>query len=186
LWSAATGAHTATLAEHRLGVGGAVFSPDGSAVVTSSDDGAAIVWDVARRRIRVKLLGHRGGVYSAAFSPDGRRIATASEDRTAKIWDAHDGRTLATFEGNAAAVFGVAISPDAAHLATSGEDGFVRIWTISRLTQPWPALALDACTSLVGEAGRRFTDVEIQSDPLLRAEWPGSRRDVCAHVRGAK
>lgn len=184
LWDSATGAIVATLEEHRLGVGGVVFGPDGATLLTTSDDGTAVLWDVQSRRVRVKLIGHRGAVYSGAFSPDGRRIATASEDGSARVWDSRDGRALARFEGARAAVFGVAFSPDAARLAMVGEEDLVRVWNVGRLTQTWDALAADACTRLLGPPGRRFSRTEIQSDPLLGAEWPRPSRDVCEGVRG--
>ena len=65
----------------------AVFSPDGSRIVTASADKTARIWDAATAKEIAVLRGHEGIVYSAAFSPDGSRIVTASEDNTARIWD---------------------------------------------------------------------------------------------------
>jgi WD40 repeat protein len=63
-------------------------SPDGSRIVTASEDKTARIWDAASAKEIAVLRGHDRGVTSAAFSPDGSRIVTASEDRTARIWDA--------------------------------------------------------------------------------------------------
>jgi WD40 repeat protein len=65
--------------------------PDGSRMVTASDDGTARIWDAASGGEIRLLRGHDGEVRSASFSSDGRRIVTASEDRTARIWDAASG-----------------------------------------------------------------------------------------------
>ena len=59
------------------------FSPDGRSLVTSSQDGAAYVWDVSSGQRELLLVGATGATNEAAFSPDGSEIATASADRLA-------------------------------------------------------------------------------------------------------
>jgi hypothetical protein len=49
----------------------AVFSPDGTRIVTASYDGTARVWDAATAKEIVVLHGHKQSVTYAAFSPDG-------------------------------------------------------------------------------------------------------------------
>jgi WD40 repeat protein len=64
------------------------FSPDGKRIVTASADKTTRVWDAATGKpIGEPLAGHDGNVNSAAFNPDGQRIVTASDDGTAQIWD---------------------------------------------------------------------------------------------------
>jgi hypothetical protein len=45
--------------------------------------------------------------------------------------------------------------------------------------QSWESLAADACTELLSARSRFFSDLQIETDPLLQAEWPDARRDVC-------
>ena len=59
----------------------ASFSPDGSRIVTASNDRTARVWDAASGG----ELARFGDVNSASFSPDRARIVTASGD-TARVW----------------------------------------------------------------------------------------------------
>ena len=47
----------------------AAFSPDGTRVITASDDHTARVWDAATGKPFVLALEHHGEVRSAAFSP---------------------------------------------------------------------------------------------------------------------
>jgi WD40 repeat protein len=68
-------------------VNSAAFSPDGSLIVTASDDMTARVWDAASGKVMAVLRGHESYALSAAFTPDGSSIVTGSDDRTARIWD---------------------------------------------------------------------------------------------------
>ena len=63
------------------------FSPEGSRIVTGSEDNMAIIWDV-KFRTQKPLIGHTGGINSVSFSPDGMKILTGSSDKLAIIWDA--------------------------------------------------------------------------------------------------
>ena len=56
------------------GVKSAAFNPDGSRIVTASQDKTARVWDAATAKEIAVLRGHESYVTSAAFSPDGTRI----------------------------------------------------------------------------------------------------------------
>ena len=70
------------------------FSPDGTRIVSGSEDKTAKVWDARTGTTLLDLKGHTGEVTSVAFSPDGTRIVTGSLDKTAKVWDARTGATL--------------------------------------------------------------------------------------------
>jgi WD40 repeat protein len=56
----------------------AAFSPDGTRIVTASEDKAARIWDAATGDEIKVLRGHEDRINSAAFSLDGTRIFTAS------------------------------------------------------------------------------------------------------------
>ena len=58
MWDAATGKSLATLAGHEDGVTSAQFSPDGTRIVTASDDKTARVWDAATGKSLATLAGH--------------------------------------------------------------------------------------------------------------------------------
>ncbi len=78
----------------------ASFSPDGSRIVTASQDKTAKVWDAKSGAEVLTLKGHTGAVHSASFSPDGSRIVTGSDDKTAKVWDAKSGAEVLTLKGH--------------------------------------------------------------------------------------
>ena len=76
-------------------VSSATFSPDGSRIVTASEDKTARIWDAATAKEIAVLRGHEGAVYSATFSSDGSRIVTTSWPGTARIWDAATAKEIA-------------------------------------------------------------------------------------------
>jgi len=76
------------------------YSPDGSRIVTASDDKTARLWDAGNRQAdRHAAVGHSDVVNRAAFSPDGARTLTYSFDHTARLWDASTGAPIAVLEG---------------------------------------------------------------------------------------
>jgi serine/threonine protein kinase len=118
----------AELRGHGGDVTSAAFSPDGTRIVTASDDTTARVWDAATGASLAELRGHGGDATSAAFSPDGTRIVTASWDRTARVWDAATGAALAELRGHGGDVTSAAFSPDGTRIVTASRDQTARVW----------------------------------------------------------
>ena len=103
----ATGTQTAVLRgrEHSwdnpvFGMNSAAFSPDGSRIVTASEDQTARIWNPVSGKVIATLGGHWDRVLSAAFSPDGSRMVSASWDKTLRIWDAKTGKYVLTLHGH--------------------------------------------------------------------------------------
>jgi WD40 repeat protein len=72
---------------HLAPVKGLIFSPDGNYLMSTSEDGIAILWDTETwQQLRI-LAGHEGVIASAAFSPDSKSIVTGGADKTIRIWD---------------------------------------------------------------------------------------------------
>ena len=109
VWDAADGKLLATLAEPNGAAGNmvqtalaghngsilcALFSGDGTRIVTASADGTARVWDAGDGRLLATLAGHKGAVNSAMFSPDCTRVVTAGDDWTAKVYVVSFGQLL--------------------------------------------------------------------------------------------
>ncbi|MCP4697748.1 MAG: CHAT domain-containing protein [Gammaproteobacteria bacterium] len=107
----------------------AAFSPDGSRVVTTSNDGTARLWDVSSGEALVVLREHEGGVHTAAFSPDGQQVVTASRE-TVRLWDMSSGEALSVLRGHEGGVHTAAFSPDGSQIVTAGgyADKTARLW----------------------------------------------------------
>jgi len=117
--------------EHDGPVGTAIFSRDGTRVLSVGHGNAARVWDAHSGKAIAKLKGHTDWVTKAAFSPDGSRVVSASKDGTARVWDSSSGKTIAELKGHKAAVFSAGFSPDGTRVVTASEDHTARVWEAS-------------------------------------------------------
>jgi tetratricopeptide (TPR) repeat protein len=87
IWDASTGKPLGEPLEHENRILSGAFSPDGTRVLTGSEDNTARLWDAATGTPLAAPLRHDGDVVAVAFSRDGTRVLTASEDKTARLWD---------------------------------------------------------------------------------------------------
>ena len=118
VWDA-NGILLAVLDGHAAWVNAASFSPDGTRIVTASDDGTAQLWDADGALIAVIDSVRR--VHAANFSLNGTWTATAGDGGMVKVWDA-DGSLLSAFGANREWVRSVSFSPDGMRIVTTGCD----------------------------------------------------------------
>jgi WD40 repeat protein len=165
-WAAAAGRPLPLIQEPRAGglgssnfsiIGNSItsvsFSPDGTKILTSSDDTNARIWNAATGK-PLKVLVASNTLNDAAFSPSGAEVVTASEDGKAVIWDAASGSPVLTLrEPGGAPMLSAAFSPDGAEVVTASSDGTARIWStisdaqLAVLNEPGGAAINDAAFS---------------------------------------
>ena len=98
------------IAGHDGCVQSAVFSADGSCVLTASSDCTAKLGDASTGECQRTLAGQDDVVLSAVFSADGSSALTASDDGTTKIWDVSTGECQQTLAGHIGSVNSVVFS----------------------------------------------------------------------------
>jgi WD40 repeat protein/serine/threonine protein kinase len=103
------------------------FNPDGSVVVTASDDNTACLWKVADGS-KLLCLQHPYIVITAGFSVDGTSLVTGCDDGNGRVWDTKTGQLLLTLAKHTNAVLFAAYSPDGHRIITTSRDGMVIIW----------------------------------------------------------
>jgi WD40 repeat protein/serine/threonine protein kinase len=190
----------------------AAFSPDGSKVVTASDDFTAQIWDADTAAPIAPPLRHEQVVESAEFSPDGNLVATASRDRSARIWNARTGSPVSPPLMHECRVYRARFSPDGSRLVTCCLDAtyfprYAQLWDVRSFGPITPRLyhldgVLDTCFSPDGklvatggednaarvwdaQSGRPVTGwLRHQNQVISVAFSPDSRRLVTASLDG--
>ena len=150
LYEFASGKLVGVLKGHEDAVIGLAFSPDGSKLISGSQDGTAILWDteslsiwgsarletldgvaVVEAKLLYWLEGHRAQVFAVGFSPDGSRAVTGSFDHDLRLWRVADGKQIARMTGHGDKVRSIAVAPDGT-IASGDESGEIRLWDSAR------------------------------------------------------
>ena len=71
------------------------FSPDGSHVVSGSNDYTVCIWNVVTSESEAEPKGHSGTVISVVFSPDGSHVVSGSYDNVC-VWNVATGESEGT------------------------------------------------------------------------------------------
>lgn len=79
---------------HDNNVNSALYSLDGTRIVTSGGDNTVKIWDASSGKLIGEPLQHEDGVWQAVFSPDGKKLVTVSSEEKVRIWDAVTGKQL--------------------------------------------------------------------------------------------
>ena len=107
-----------------------VFSPDGSHVVSGSNDNTVHIWNVVTGEAEAVLMGHSSSVYSVDFSPDSSHVVSGSADNTIHIWNMMTGESEAELKGDSGEVYSVAFSPDGKYVVSGLFDHTIQIWNV--------------------------------------------------------
>jgi WD40 repeat protein len=123
---------------HDGGVLSVAFSPDGSKIVSGSDDKTIRVWDASTGiKMLPPLRGHDDSIWSVAFSPDGSKIVSGSSDKTIRVWDASTGvEMLPPLRGHDGMILSVAFSPNGSKIISGSSDKTIRFWDASTVLPP--------------------------------------------------
>jgi len=121
-----------SLDAHTKAIRGLSFHPAGNLLLSASEDGSVIVWDIATRQpIKTIPTHHSDLITYAGYSPTGEKFVTTDDYGIAKLWNSATGAELATFEGHSAGVTNAAFTPSGSYLMTAGKDRTVRVWDLN-------------------------------------------------------
>jgi WD40 repeat protein/predicted Ser/Thr protein kinase len=94
LWDLGTFQPVGHPMEHAHGVLHATFFPDGSRVLTASEESEARIWNAADGSPQTPWIRCGRRILRTEVSPDGLTVATVDEGGTLRLWDADTGELL--------------------------------------------------------------------------------------------
>ena len=113
---------------HKYMVNSVCFSPDGSKIISGSDDETVKFWDFSSGNLLNTFVDHSESVNSVAFSRDGLSIVSGSNDKTLKIWDVASLKLLKTLNGHLNYVASVDFSNDGSMIVSGSWDRSIILW----------------------------------------------------------
>ena len=125
--NAVTGSQMAILSGHTEGVDSLTFSPDGTSLVSGSNDNTVKLWDLQTGGVVKTFLGHTKRVWSVSISADLTTIASGSSDHTIHLWDIQTGECHQTIKQENP-VYCVCFSPTSFQHLISRSGGKVWQW----------------------------------------------------------
>lgn len=108
------------------------YSPDGSRVVTASDDGKLKVWDINSGFCLMTFTEHTAAVSAVAFAKKGQVMFSASMDGTVRAWDLIRFRNFRTFTAPERVQFNsLAVDPSGEVVVAASQDEFeIYVWSV--------------------------------------------------------
>lgn len=143
----------------------AAWSPDDERLLTTSDDGEVVVWDL-QTETRQDFKGHTYTVGCGCWLPDGKTIVTGGMDSRVMFWRL-DGTTKWIWDTSPFRVQAIDVSPDGRSLVAISH-------------RPGAATASHASQNVV-QAGHQNAS-PTPSSPPLDEEWTQRRRWAAAET----
>lgn len=167
------------------------YSPDGSRLVSSSDDGSMRLWDTeSGREIYAYRVG--GPVGDARFSPDGGLLLAAGKARGSGVHlvDVRSGAVRQVMRAHPGGVTSAVFLPGGDRVLSAGDSGSVLLWkpgsTEPPQQLPWPAekeailslaISPDGRHAVAGAIQGRLVLYDLAAGKILR-EYPRQRLPV--------
>ena len=117
------------LGRHASRVRSLAFLPDGSKLVSGSNDDTVRLWTLDSMTPPLVIEDHKGAVWRIAVSPRGDRFASASSDGTVRLRSL-GGTLVQRFDIQRGIVPDVAFSCDGATLALETQQGTIQVWDV--------------------------------------------------------
>ncbi|KAG5421185.1 PWP2 [Candida metapsilosis] len=108
------------------------YSPDGSRLVTGSDDGRIKIWDVASGFCLMTFTEHSAPVTQVQFAKKGQVLFSSSLDGTIRAFDLIRFRNFRTFTATSRIQFNcVAVDPSGEVIVGGSQDSFeIYVWSV--------------------------------------------------------
>lgn len=170
------------------------FSPDGSTLATTGDDGWLKVWDASTGRLLASQVGD-ADVRGPSFSADGSLVAAAwggvnGENSTVRVLDLPTDRVVSRIP--VSEPVDTALSPDGRHVAVAqlyGHDEVGAVFDVTTREKVFPLPAPDCCTKVLpplgvswSPDGRRIAGTSEDTAGVWDAETGTLQHTLLGHI----
>lgn len=128
LYDPLTGTELRRLSGNGGKIHGAVFSPNGTRVLSGGEDGTALLFDVTSGDQLASYAGTGAALTSVAYAPDGASILLGYRDGSLVLRDVASGGIIRGFAGHPAAVNSVAFSANGSQIISGDNSGQAILW----------------------------------------------------------
>ena len=108
-----------------------VFSPDGSQLVSASQNGMIKIWEVKSGILLKSWPAHAGAVLHVDISLDGTQLISGGEDGLIKLWGVESGILLKNFIEHGSHIINVMFIPDKTKFVSARSGGAIKLWDIA-------------------------------------------------------
>ncbi len=132
VWSLKSGQIDRKFKLHKSRVSNIKVAPDGRTVLSSSQDGVLLYWDLSTGKVLHRLKGYKGERKPfIGFSASSAVAVTVSYQQALRVWDLISGRVLYTSTGKRAWGDPAAMSPDGKYVAWVSEGGVISVVSVA-------------------------------------------------------
>jgi WD40 repeat protein/Tfp pilus assembly protein PilF len=163
----------------------AIFSPDGTLIASSSEDGNIPVWDINTRQIKYIYKEQSGKISHILFTRDGKTLITlVKNSKTINFWSMETGEKLAALD-KTESLKNIVLSPDGQLIAAIGSGLDIEGMNIVKTTEGkisnihidahtaavtiWSVATRELQRYLVGDPGKDFISIAFSNDSKLLA-----------------
>jgi hypothetical protein len=106
------------------------YSPDGTLIVSGSDDGTIKVWDalVDYEKIILEEANPANPAQTVCFNSDGTLLASGENDNVIRIWSTEEWEVLHKLSGHEDSINSINFSPDSRYVVSGSSDNTIKIW----------------------------------------------------------
>jgi WD40 repeat protein/serine/threonine protein kinase len=133
VYDASSGGLIRRIAGHTSPVRSIRFSPDGRKLLTSGEDGSAVIWTAQPAPVEkpaTLTTAHSKPVFQIEIDGPGERLICGSFDKSVSVWKLRL-RELVQMHEHDAAVVAIDFHPDGVHAGSLDANGTLQVWNIA-------------------------------------------------------